>query len=87
MRRNNLRQLLLVIAFSFFMAVWTQGFAAEKAPFYQGKTLNFVINFAAGGVTFQLRAWTNRYQGWAQLRSDLAVAINSALAREKIAIA
>ena len=26
-------------------------FAAEKAPFYQGKTLNFVINFAAGGPT------------------------------------
>ena len=26
-------------------------FAAEKAPFYQGKTLNVVINFAAGGPT------------------------------------
>ncbi len=25
--------------------------SAEKAPFYQGKTLNFVINFAAGGPT------------------------------------
>jgi small-conductance mechanosensitive channel len=47
----------------------------------------YIINFAAGGVTFQLRAWTNRYQGWAQLRSDLAVAVNDALAREKIAIA
>ena len=33
------------------MAVWKQGLAAEKAPFYQGKTLNFVINFAAGGPT------------------------------------
>jgi small-conductance mechanosensitive channel len=47
----------------------------------------YIINFAAGGVTFQLRAWTNRYQGWAQLRSDLAVAVNDALTREKIAIA
>ena len=27
------------------------GLAAEKAPFYQGKTLNFIINFAAGGPT------------------------------------
>ena len=26
-------------------------FAAEKTPFYQGKTLNIVINFAAGGPT------------------------------------
>lgn len=33
------------------MAVWKQGFAAEKAPFYQGKTLTFVINYAAGGPT------------------------------------
>ena len=47
----------------------------------------YMINFAAGGETFQLRVWTDRSREWAQLRSDLAVAINSALAREKIAIA
>jgi hypothetical protein len=29
------------------------GLAAEKAPFYQGKTLNFVINFAAGGIKYE----------------------------------
>jgi small-conductance mechanosensitive channel len=34
-----------------------------------------------------LRAWTDRYQDWAQVRSDLAVAINEALIREKIGIA
>ena len=51
MKRNNSRMLFFAIGFSFFMVVWTQGFAAEKAPFYQGKTLNFVINFAAGGPT------------------------------------
>src|SRR5262247_4273870 len=51
MRRNKLRLLFLVIGLSLFAAVWTQVFAAEKAPFYQGKTLNFVINFAAGGPT------------------------------------
>jgi len=28
-----------------------ESFAAERPPFYQGKTLNFVINFAAGGPT------------------------------------
>ena len=47
----------------------------------------YVVNFTAGAVTFQLRAWTDRHEAWAQLRSDLSIAINEALAREKIAIA
>jgi potassium-dependent mechanosensitive channel len=47
----------------------------------------YVVNFSAGSTTFQLRAWTDQYQDWAQLRSDLSVAVNNALAREKIAIA
>jgi len=47
----------------------------------------YVVNFSAGSVTFQVRVWTDRYQDWAQLRSDLLVAANDALAREKIAIA
>jgi potassium-dependent mechanosensitive channel len=47
----------------------------------------FVVNFSAGAVTFQLRAWTDRHENWAQLRSDLSVDVNNALAREKIAIA
>ena len=47
----------------------------------------YAVNFAASATTFQLRAWTDRYQDWAQLRSDLALAVNDALAREKIALA
>jgi small-conductance mechanosensitive channel len=47
----------------------------------------YVTNFSAGAVTFQLRAWTDRHEDWAQLRSDLSLAVNEALAREKIAIA
>lgn len=47
----------------------------------------YVVTFTAGAITFQLRAWTDRYQDWAQVRSDLAVAINEALVREKIGIA
>jgi potassium-dependent mechanosensitive channel len=47
----------------------------------------YVTNFSAGAVTFQLRAWTDRHEDWAQLRSDLSVAMNEALAREKIPIA
>ncbi len=47
----------------------------------------YVMNFSAGAVTFQLRAWTDRHQEWAQLRSDLSVAINNTLKSENIAIA
>jgi potassium-dependent mechanosensitive channel len=47
----------------------------------------YIVNFTAGAVTFQLRVWTERSREWAQVRSDLAVAVNEALAREKIAIA
>jgi small-conductance mechanosensitive channel len=47
----------------------------------------YVTNFSAGAVTFQLRVWTDRQEDWAQLRSDLSVALNDALAREKIPIA
>jgi potassium-dependent mechanosensitive channel len=57
------------------------GVAKEPAPQV------YVVSFAAGGVGFQLRAWTDRYQDWAQVRSDLSVAVNDALAQEKIAIA
>lgn len=46
-----------------------------------------VVNLTASAVTFQLRVWTDRHEAWAQLRSDLWVAINDALAREKIGIA
>jgi small-conductance mechanosensitive channel len=47
----------------------------------------YVVNFSSGAVTFQLRVWTDRNEEWAQLRSDLSVAVNDALAREKIALA
>jgi tripartite-type tricarboxylate transporter receptor subunit TctC len=44
-------------SFSFWLIAFSLGTvlnsvsAAEKAPFYQGKTLNIIINFAAGGPT------------------------------------
>jgi small-conductance mechanosensitive channel len=57
------------------------GIAKEPVP------LVYVVTFTAGAITYQLRAWTDRYQDWAQVKSDLAVAINDALVREKIGIA
>jgi potassium efflux system protein len=54
------------------------GVAKEPAPqVYAG-------NFAAGAVAFQVRAWTDRYQDWAQVRSDLSVTLADALRRESI---
>jgi small-conductance mechanosensitive channel len=34
------------------------GLAKEPAP------QAYVINFASGAVSFQLRAWTDRYEDW-----------------------
>ncbi len=47
----------------------------------------YVVSFTAGAVAFQLRAWTDRYQDWTQVRSDLSLAISNALAHENITIA
>ncbi len=46
-----------------------------------------VNSITASAVIFQLRVWTERNESWAQVRTDLSVAINQALAREKIAMA
>jgi potassium-dependent mechanosensitive channel len=63
------------------VAAAQSGIAKEPVP------LVYVVTFTAGAITYQLRAWTDRYQDWAQVKSDLAVAINEALVREKIGIA
>jgi tripartite-type tricarboxylate transporter receptor subunit TctC len=51
MKPRALAQSVLSLGFFFSLAVGTAVSAAEKAPFYQGKTINVVINFAAGGPT------------------------------------
>jgi potassium-dependent mechanosensitive channel len=52
----------------------------------QPQPQSYVLNFSSGTVTFQLRAWTNRYEDWVQVRSDLSVAVDEALSREGISI-
>ena len=47
----------------------------------------YIVNFAPGAVSFQLRAWTDRYEDWVQVRSDLSLAVDQALTRENITIA
>jgi potassium efflux system protein len=46
----------------------------------------YILGLTAASIAVQLSAWTDSYQDWAQLRSDLLVAVNEALAREKIAV-
>jgi potassium efflux system protein len=46
-----------------------------------------VTSITASAVTVQLRVWTERNEAWAQVRTDLSVAINQTLAREKILMA
>jgi len=51
MKQSCLRSLASLFGSCVLMANWNVALAAEKAPFYQGKTLTFIINFAAGGPT------------------------------------
>jgi small-conductance mechanosensitive channel len=61
--------------------------AAHPGVAKQPSPQAYIVTFSAGAVTFQLRAWIDRYEDSAQLRSDLSVAVKNALVREKIAIA
>ncbi len=51
MKQRNLSLLAALCGFSLVVASLAPALAAEKTPFYQGKTLNIIINFAAGGPT------------------------------------
>jgi potassium-dependent mechanosensitive channel len=57
------------------------GIAKEPAP------QAYVVSLVSAAVSFNLRAWTDQYEDWIQLRSELAVAIDEALIRENIAVA
>jgi potassium efflux system protein len=45
-----------------------------------------VLDLTGSAIVFQLQVWTDRPESWPQLRTDLSVAINDALARENIAL-
>jgi putative tricarboxylic transport membrane protein len=51
MARRSWRRLIVLCGLAILLADRNPTCAAEKPPFYQGKTLNIVINFAAGGPT------------------------------------
>jgi potassium efflux system protein len=45
-----------------------------------------LTNLSGASLNFELRVWTGNNDGWTQVRSDLALAISTALARENIAV-
>jgi small-conductance mechanosensitive channel len=49
-------------------------------------TRALILNLDPGALSFELRAWTDRVEDWTLIRSELAVAIKSALAKENISI-
>src|SRR5688572_19821333 len=51
MKRHSWRLAAALFGFSIFFESYGAALAAEKPSLYQGKTLNIVINFAAGGPT------------------------------------
>ncbi|MBV8101096.1 MAG: mechanosensitive ion channel [Verrucomicrobia bacterium] len=57
------------------------GITKEPAP------RAYVVNFGSAAVSFNLRVWTDQYEDWIRVRSNLAVAVDEALNRENIAVA
>ena len=51
MTRGYRRNVFFGLVLSLVSAISMRSFAAEKAPFYQGKSINIIINFGAGGPT------------------------------------
>jgi potassium-dependent mechanosensitive channel len=45
----------------------------------------YFSSVTGGVLNFELRAWTDQYEDWVRIRSDLALAINAALVKENLA--
>ena len=68
------------------MALLTGVAAEHPLVVTQPKPTALLTKFGADAFNYELRAWTNSADQWAQVRSDLAVALHAALVREGIAI-
>lgn len=54
---------------------------AEDPP-----TGGVLVGLAADALRFELRAWTPDFESWTETRSDLAIAMNAALAEAGIGL-
>jgi hypothetical protein len=43
-----------------------------------------LLAFSSNTVTFNLRAWAERYEDWVQVRSDLSVAVDEVTSKAPI---
>jgi len=65
-----------------------QRVAATQAGITQAPAAQaYVVSFGSAAVSFNLRVWTDRYEDWIQVRSNLAVAVDEALSLGHIAVA
>jgi small-conductance mechanosensitive channel len=46
-----------------------------------------VVGFGTNTINLELRAWTDRFEQWVSIRSDLALGVTKALAEAGIAVA
>ena len=46
----------------------------------------FFSDFSGGGIKFDVRVWTNRFEDWTQVRSELAVAVNAMVVKENLTL-
>ena len=60
--------------------------AADREPATQDRPVPeaYVTGLTATGFTVVVRAWTNRYENWIEVRSELNVTLHALLARENI---
>ena len=47
----------------------------------------YVTTLSSNALTLELRAWTDRYEDWMEIQSDLWIAINRKLEQKQIALA
>ena len=67
-------------------AIWGEPALWLTGPFVRSSTQALVVKLGPDSLRFELRAWTEHAEQWMQIRSDLAIAISSALAAEKIEV-
>ncbi len=68
------------------MRLLTETAAAHPLVVTQPRPAAFLTSFGADAFKYELQAWTNSADQWAQVRSDLSVALHAALVHEGIGI-
>jgi small-conductance mechanosensitive channel len=68
------------------MEILQSAAAGQKLLLRDPPVQALMIEFKAGALHFELRAWTDEIRHWMQIRSDLSAEINAALIKENITL-